>query len=175
MQRISTSIMQRELNGINIRNSSLEIEIGQVPTLLVFLRHFGCIFCRELVNDLRALSTKQPGYPPILFFYQGTEAEGAAFFGKVWPDARAVADIAKIYYDAFGIERGGIKEMFGPAVWLCGVRAAAKGHFIGWKTGDPWTMPGMFLMQGAHILWQHDFQHAGDHPDLYQIPKLAGA
>jgi len=163
------------LNGYNIHNSTLRKEIGQAPTLLVFLRHFGCIFCRELVKDLKRMSTAQPQYPPIIFFYQGTAAEGEAFFDNIWPEARAIDDVPKVYYDALGIERGGMKAMFGPEVWACGVRAAMKGNFIGWKTGDPWTMPGMFLVDGDRIIWQHDFRHAGDHPDLTQIPQVAEA
>lgn len=107
----------------------------------------------------------------MLFFYQGTPDEGEAFFGKLWPGARAVSDIEKTFYNAFGIQRGGMQAMFGPGVWACGVRAVAKGNLIGWKTGDPWVMPGLFLVQGDHILWQHEFRHAGDHPDFLKIAE----
>ena len=65
-----------------------------------------------------------------------------------------------------------MKEMFGPEVWACGVRAARKGHFIGAPVGDPWIMPGLFLVQEEHILWQHDYRHAGDHPDFAGVGRL---
>ena len=175
MNTIDATLLDRPLTGLNITQGTLRGEIGHQPTLLVFLRHFGCIFCREMVADLRAIAHQHADYPPLLFFYQGTPQEGAAFFRKLWPEARAVSDMEKHYYDAFGIQRGGIREMFGPEVWACGVRAAAKGHVIGWKTGDPWTMPGMFLVRGDQILWQHDFRHAGDHPDLAAIPAQTPA
>ncbi|MFW5691527.1 MAG: SelL-related redox protein [Chloroflexota bacterium] len=169
---IDAALLDRPLDGLNIQGSTLRREISETPVLLVFLRHFGCIFCRELVKDLKAISSQTDDYPPLLFFYQGTPEEGAVFFKRVWPEARAVSDIPKTYYNAFGIERGGLREMFGPVVWACGVRATLKGSFIGWKTGDPWTMPGMFAVQGDYVLWQHDFHHAGDHPDLATIPAL---
>lgn len=68
-----------------------------------------------------------------------------------------------------------MKEMFGPEVWACGVRATLKGSFIGRPVGDPWTMPGLFLVQGDKILWRRDFRHAGDHPDWSAIPQVATA
>jgi hypothetical protein len=122
-----------------------------------------------MIRDLREIADRHPSYPPILFFYQGTVEDGAAFFRKLWPEARAVSDLARSFYDVFGIQRGGLKEMFGPEVWVCGARAAQKGHFIGAPVGDPWVMPGLFLAQGERILWQHEFRHAGDHPDFLKI------
>lgn len=113
-------------------------------------------------------------YPDVLLFYQGSLEDGAAFFRRLWPEARAVSDLPQTFYTAFGIQRGGLKAMFGPEVWACGVRAAAKGHFIGAPVGDPWLMPGLFLADGAQIIWRHDFRHAGDHPDFAAIPRLAG-
>jgi len=172
MQHIDTSAFDNDIQGRNIPAGSVFRDVlGKTPTLLVFLRHFGCIFCRETVADLKKIHAEDPDYPAVLFFYQGTPHEGDAFFGAVWPEARAVADIPRRFYNAFGIERGGMREMFGPAVWACGVRATAKGHTIGMKTGDPWTMPGLFLVHESRILWQHDFKHAGDHPDFYQIKQ----
>lgn len=114
-----------------------------------------------------------PDYPELLFFYQGSIEDGEAFFRRLWPEARAVSDLPLKFYDAFGVERGGLREMFGPEVWACGVRAARKGSFIGAPVGDPWIMPGLFLVRDEQVLWRHAFRHAGDHPDFAQIPQLA--
>lgn len=127
------------------------------------------MFCRETVKDLRHVSQTVPGYPPILFFFQGNTQEGRAFFDKLWPEARAVSDSALRFYGAFGLTRGGLRQMFGPEVWLRGAEAALKGHTVGVPVGDPWIMPGAFLIHQQTILWQHTFNHAGDHPDW---PKL---
>jgi hypothetical protein len=128
-----------------------------------------------MVADLRAHAA-EAGFPPVLLFFQGTLDDGAAFFDRLWPEARAVSDTPLTFYSAFGIERGGWREMFGADVWACGVRATVKGHTIGKPVGDPWIMPGLFLVapSGA-VLWQHDFGHAGDHPDFGRIPALAHA
>ena len=98
-------------------------------------------------------------------------AEGGPFFGRYWPDARAVADAPKRFYAAFGIGQGSAREMFGPGVWVAGARAVLKGNTAGKIIGDPWTMPGLFLVERDTILWRYTFRHAGDHPDFARIPR----
>lgn len=124
------------------------------------------------MQDFRTLATADPTYPTLLFFYMGSVAEGQEFFAKAWPEARAVSDPSKIYYSAFGLARGSLGQLLSPGVVACGLRAAAKGHIGGKPVGDPQQMPGLFLVQGADVLWKHDFAHAGDHPDLTMLPKV---
>lgn len=126
-----------------------------------------------MVSDLRTLATTQDGYPNILFVYMGSVVEGEAFFATAWPEARAVSDPTKQLYSAFGLERGSVGQVFGPGVMACSLRAAGKGHVVGKPVGDPWQMPGLFLVQGPDVLWSHDFAHIGDHPDFTIMPKLA--
>jgi hypothetical protein len=82
-----------------------------------------------------------------------------------------VADASKRFYNAFGIGQGSAREMFGLGVWVAGARAVLKGNAAGKIIGDPWTMPGLFLVERDTILWQHTFLHAGDHPDFAGIPQ----
>ncbi len=175
MNTIPQPILNQPTNGLNLRGTTLRDQLPSgTPTLIVFLRHFGCIFCREQIVDLRQVSEANPSYPPVLFVYQGTVEQGHDFFARLWPEAHAIADLPKTFYDGFEVARGGMKEMFGPQVWACGVRSAAKGHFIGMKVGDPWTMPTSFLVDGDTVLWRYEGVHAGDHPDFERIPQLAG-
>ena len=54
----------------------LRDQLAGCPQLLVFLRHFGCVFCRETVADLRAIAEDNPRFPPVLFFFIGSPTEG---------------------------------------------------------------------------------------------------
>ncbi len=123
-----------------------------------------------MVKELRDTAAADPSYPSVLFFYQGSLEEGAAFFAKAWPEARAVSDSPLTFYRAFLLKRGGLMEMFGPGVAVCSLRAASKGYLPGKAIGDPWQMPGLFLVQADQLFWQHDFAHAGDHPDFRALP-----
>lgn len=165
---IPEAILKQPIEGVNLRAETLEA-LNSRPQLWVFLRHFGCIFCREMVGDLRDAVRQQPDYPQPVFFYQGSPRQGREFFERLWPEATAVADPKLTFYKAMGLGKGGLREMFGGEVWSCGLRAMQKGHFIGQPVGDPWVMPGLFYVDQGRILWQHDFGHAGDHPDVQKL------
>jgi hypothetical protein len=122
---------------------------------------------------LKKATAADPTYPPILIFFQGDVDEGTAFFRKLWPEARAVSDTDKNFYNAFGIKQGSWLETLGPGVMACGVRAASKGHMNGTPSGDVWLMPGLFLAtEDGRVLWQHKFANIGDHPDFAKLPTL---
>lgn len=122
--------------------------------------------------DLRQVAEVEPTFPPVLFVHLGTPAEGEAFFAQYDPGARAIADPSARLYVGFGLERGGWKQLLGPEVWACGLRASRKGHRVGWPIGDPRRMPGFFLVEpSGRIVWSHVPRHAGDHPGLASIPR----
>jgi hypothetical protein len=174
LERIAPELLDRFVTGANLMPGSLRDQLGDGPTLLVFLRHFGCTFCRETVADLRDAAA-QPGYPAVLFFFQGSATEGRAFLRRYWPEARAVADPELSFYEAFGVSRGSLLQMFGPGVLAAGYRAHRKGHANGPRSGDIYRMPGLFLVRGDRVLWQHVYRHAGDQPDFRRIPDAARA
>ena len=120
---------------------------------------------------MRQAVAKNPEYPPILFFYQGTVAQGESFFAKRWPEARAVADLSLHFYHAFGIERARLTQLIGPSVVFSATLATSKGHFQGKPVGDTKMMPGLVAVQGENIIWQHNYDHVGDHPDFEDIPE----
>lgn len=115
---------------------------------------------------------QNPAYPTILFVHQSTSEEGAALFAGLWPAALAIADPERRLYNLFGIERGTLRQMVSPGVVACGIRATIKGNVGGKAIGDPQLMPGLFAIEDERVIWQHDFRHAGDHPDFAAIPAL---
>jgi len=174
-------LMTKALSGLNLVDGagSPATLAGQLsrtkgPTLLVFLRHFGCIFCREMLSDVRKQVESNQGFPNVLVFCQADVQEATDFFARHWPDATVVCDREKQFYAAMELGRGTVAQMFGPRAWACGLRAMVKGNSIGFHRiiGDPWTMPGLFLVSPVgEILWQHEFDHAGDHPDFSALSQ----
>jgi hypothetical protein len=170
-ETVPAEILQTAVEGLNLGDAAtLGDLLGDRPTLMVFLRHFGCAFCREMVRDLRRISGDTPSYPPVLFFFTATPDEGRGFFGEYWPEARAIADAAKQFYTAMGIRRATLGQTYGIRVWTCHFRALTKGNHIGKPIGDPWIMPGAFLVHGRDVLWSHPFRHQGDSPDWTTVP-----
>ncbi|MDH3684636.1 MAG: SelL-related redox protein [Myxococcales bacterium] len=175
LEQIPTEALAAPVTGVGLTPGKLIDQLEGGPQLLVFLRHFGCVFCRETVADLRAIAESDPTFPRVLFFFVGSSTEGRAFMRRYWPGVRAVADPEKRLYAAFGVERGGVLQMFGPGVWSGKRRARSKGHEQGERSGDIWMMPAAYLVDGATILWQHEYAHAADHPDFARIPALVGS
>ena len=175
MDRIPDALLARYVNGVNLMPGTLRDQLGDAPMLLVFLRHFGCPFCKETIARLRDASQRLAGYPPVLFFYQGSPTEGRAFMRRYWPEARAVADPDAVFYEGLGIGRGGLAQMFHPGVVPALVRAGLAGHLGGEGSGgDTRRMPGLFVTRGGTILWSYRARHQADHPDFERIPALAG-
>ena len=177
VDRIPDELLARFVRGVNLMPGTLRDQLGEAATLLVFLRYFGCPFCKETIAGLRAASQQSASYPAVLFFYQGSPTEGKAFLRRYWPEARAISDPEASFYDGFGIGRGGILQMFHPAVLPAMLRAGAQG-FLGGESdgagGDTRRMPGLFLARGAELIWSHVARHQADHPEFARIPALAG-
>ncbi|MFK7898159.1 MAG: SelL-related redox protein [Myxococcota bacterium] len=172
MSRIPKETLDRAVTGVGLVPGTLRDQIGEEITLLVFLRHFGCMFCRETVGDLRDAVRDRSDFPSVLFFFQGSSTEGRAFLRRDWPDARAVSDPDLEFYELFDIRQASFLEALGPSVLAARGRARKKGHENGPRSGDIWRMPGVFAVGGDEILWSHDPAHAADHPVFSEIPEL---
>lgn len=156
------------LTGRNLPADTLH-ELLARPRLLVFLRHSGCVFCRQTIAELRNVASE---LPPVVFFHQGTVEQGDALFGELWPEATAVADPSRELYRAFDLGRGSFSQMLSFKVLKRGLEAARQGYSVGTPVGDIWTMPGMFLADRRGILWSWSYQHAGDHPPFGSLAEL---
>jgi len=125
-----------------------------------------------MVADLRNHSAIDGERERILFFYQGTVLEGREFFGKHWSSARAIADQPLKFYGGFGVRKATLAEAFSPAVWRSGMKTWPRGHRPGMPQGSILQMPGLMWFKAGRIVWRHDFEHAGDHPNLSDIPRF---
>ena len=166
--QIAIETLELPVSGVNLVPGSLHDQLPDSPTLIIFLRFFGCIFCRETVADLRQLSEKHEGFPAVLFVSEAGVTEARAFVRRYWPEARVIADPEAALYAAFGVGRSVIKT-FSLGVFAARRRAVAKGHEGGSLDGNAFRMPGAFLVRGSEIVWRHKFKHSADHPDFERV------
>ena len=173
MEHVDDATWAVPVTGRKLRGDTFGAQVA-APTLVAFLRHFGCVFCREMVHDLRQAAEGQSDFPPVLLVHQGDVDTGEDFFARFWPEAAAISDPDKHLYKAFDIGRATFGQGFGPMVWSCAIRSIAKGNTIGKMVGDPWLMPGAFLITpDRSIAWQHQFKHVADHPDWASVGAAA--
>ena len=84
------------------------------PLLLVFLRHFGCPLCQEMVADVAARRTAMADSgTTVAFVHMHPEPQAAAFFARYGvQDLQRVSDPARTLYRAFEVPQAR------PSSWL---------------------------------------------------------
>ena len=77
------------------------------PLLLVFLRHFGCPLCQEMVADVAARrATMTESGTTVVFVHMHPESQAATFFARYGvQDLQRVSDPDRTLYRAFGVPR----------------------------------------------------------------------
>jgi hypothetical protein len=145
--------------------------------LLVFLRHLGCIFCRQALADLAASrqTIEQNGARIVLVHMQTDQEAGALFAGYGLQDVSRISDPARRLYTHFGLARGGLGQVGGPAVWLPAIKSLFSGTLPGIPKSDIWQLPGVFLLEDGRVLAGHRHQTSADPVDFVQLSRATMA
>lgn len=133
---------------------------------LVFLRHFGCTFTRQILRGLEGIQKEARSHGAELvlvhMLQRGREMEYIGGQGAVL----RIADPRCELYRAFGLGKGGFLELFGPHVWWHTAISIFKGCGVGHLAGDGLQMPGAFLFRDGRIISSQRAHSASDLPDL---------
>ena len=140
--------------------------------MLVFLRHFGCTFCREMLDDISKIKEefKKQGVT-IILVHMVEEEEAEEFLSNYGiDDLPRISNPEMDLYETWGLEKGTVSQLFGMKVWWRGLTAGmVKGHGIGWLKGNGFQMPGVFLLEDEKIIDQFIHKSAADRPDYWDL------
>ena len=138
---------------------------------LVFLRHFGCTFTRQILHGLQELKAEaKANNSQLVLVHMLQDTDSQEYLDSAASSTTPrIADPNCELYRAFGLGKGGFLELFGPRVWLRGAIALFKGCGVGHLAGDGLQMPGAFLYRDGKIISQQPARTASDLPDL---PRL---
>lgn len=137
------------------------------PVLLVFLRHFGCTFCRETLSILakKKAEMERQGVEPV-FVHMGSSEQGQQYLAAYgWANVRHISDPEATFYEAFQLERAKFDQVFGFINWWRGLIAFIKGHGIGLPVGDGFRMPGVFVLKNGRVVEGFRPIYAAEQPD----------
>lgn len=165
VQRIS--LRTRTSEGISLAEMSI-----RWPTMIVFLRHFGCTFCREALSDLAAKRAEiEKTGTRIALVHMGSDAQAQLVFSRYGlEDLPRVSDPHRALYRAFGLIRGNLTQLFGPTAWVRGFKAGVLNrHGIGMLVGDGFQMPGVFLLFHGEVLNAYIHQSVSDRPNYTEL------
>lgn len=140
------------------------------PTLVSFLRHFGCIHCRARLSELELHRGElQAAGLQLVSLALGETKHAERYCGKLAPHVECLADDKNDGYYAWGLRQGTTGEMFthGLDILKASAKAASSGHMQGAPTGDQRMLPGTFIIdQQGVVRYAYYSEYAGDDPAI---------
>lgn len=141
------------------------------PTIVVFLRHFGCHLCREhacILRD-RYAEAQERGAEIVAI---GT---GSVRYAEAFKRDEQVPFLVLVDDDADAANAAAVKSvtpfgLFSPRSWPGAMKARKNGHKVH-KAGRRVTQLGatFVLGPGSEVRFEHVDQHTADHADLEQV------
>jgi peroxiredoxin len=140
------------------------------PAVVVWLRHFGCVFCREHVAEVRAARPDiEALHGGVVFVGNGTPRAAAWFQKRFAPDSTVLTDPDLVTYKAIGAHSG-LMSTLGPQAWGAGLRAFRSGARQTTTKGHPFQQGGVLVIApGGTVLYRHVSGAAGDHAPLDRV------
>lgn len=142
--------------------------------LLVFLRHFGCTFCRETMTKLAREKAKieSEGVKIVLVHMVSSELADRLLRIYELPGVSHISDPGLILHHNFGLKRATFLQFYGLKNWYRAfVAGLLKGHFIGKSIGDTFQMPGAFLFYKSRILKKFTYKYVSDMPNFLNLAR----
>ena len=165
---------QEALRGaMTQRNVSLHELSNDLPQLVIFLRHLGCVFCRETLLDIARLrkSIELEG-AGIVLVHMSEEPRAREIFAEYGlGDISYVTDTDQKMYEAFQLRKGRLREILGPRVLGRLVMGLFRGYGFGEVMGDYYQMPGVFLIHQGRILQDFRHRHAAERPNYVELAE----
>jgi hypothetical protein len=156
-----------DLSGGAVR---LGDEWRERPAVVVWLRHYGCLLCREQAAGFRRREAEIEALGARLVFVgNGDAAAALAFAARHCPGCRVLSDPGLQSYGVIGARRGWASTL-GPAAVGAGWRAFRHGFRQGRVRGVPDQQGGVYVvLPGDRVVYAYLSGSAGDHPPIEDV------
>ncbi len=163
---------------ISNKGSSLYDLSTENTVMLIFLRHFGCVFCQEALQDIsnNRSNWEKEGIKLVLV-HPSDEASGDKYSSQFGlSDIDRISDPDCKLYELFGLVKGSFSQLFGLQTMIRGFQVATKGNLPSLKqVGDGFQMPGIFLIRNGNIRERYIHKNASDRPDYNELIRCCAA
>jgi peroxiredoxin len=151
---------------------------NEKPTLVRFLRHSGCPFCRADLAELsrRYVTLRKLGYHVAVVHMSHPMRATLLCDRYQLTGVHRFSDPDCKLYRAFGLSRVHLPQLLRPALWWAGFRAVLlQGHGFGTPDGDTWQLPGTFIVSRGRIVAVYRPESPTDQLDLVQFATSSDA
>ncbi|HEX4020191.1 MAG TPA: SelL-related redox protein [Acidobacteriaceae bacterium] len=153
---------------------TLQQLLDESPILLVFLRHFGCSFCREAIDQVAQIQPQLQarGVRPV-FVHLGTPERAKPYF-----DYYHLSSVERIgnpdgslyAHPVFHLERRHPFTYFlQPTVWKGWMRTVFGKYGVGMIREDAHQMPGVFFLRDGRIVRSFRYKTIADQPNYLKL------
>jgi hypothetical protein len=143
------------------------------PTLVVFLRSFGCTFAREAIADVAAAKAEiVAAGASVVFVHSGSRREAETWLAKYGLSGTAqISDPDLKHYAAFGLGQTELLSLIDPRVWVRGA-SCARSHGFGAQSPTMMRqLAGAFVVQGGGVLASYRHGSPCDRPDYVHLVR----
>jgi peroxiredoxin len=135
------------------------------PAVVVWLRHFGCVYCTEHAREMMSLkSTIEQAGGRLVFVGNGGPRHAKSFQSRETPGATVLTDPGLGSYKAIGARRG-VLSTLGPQTWAFALRAFRSGARQTTVKGHAFQQGGVLVIAPRNsIAYIYLSKSAGDHP-----------
>jgi peroxiredoxin len=150
------------------------VRLGQLwadrVAVLVFIRHFGCVFCGQQIAEISSMLDGVNALDAdLVVIGQGSVEEACAFRDKSKLKMPLLTDPARQSYRALGMRRG-LASILTPATLVHAFKAWRSGFRQSRIAGDPLQQGGVVVIApGGVEHFRYVSKVAGDHPPAEQV------
>ncbi len=164
----SSSVLDTEGRAV-----TLGALFGERALVVVFLRHFGCLFAKQQIDELvRRYAELRAAGAQIVVVGNGSVEEARAFASDQALPFQLFTDPSAESYCAVGLRRG-LGTTLTPGVLARALRARWSGFRQTKTAGDPLQQGGAVVFApGGAELYRHVSSAAGDHPNFDVIVRI---
>jgi len=167
--------MPHVLDGLTVFDpDGRPLRLGELwvdhSAVLVFVRHFGCLFCRQQIAELSAQRDRLRSLgAELIVIGHGTIEEARALREELRLTSPIFTDPGRDAYRALGMRRGWHTSL-SPRVILRAARARWMGFRQTRIAGDPFQQGGVVVIaRGGEERYRFISREAGDHPRPSEI------
>lgn len=143
--------------------------------IMVFLRHNGCTFCREAIDDISKVRPEvtQEGAEFVLVHHGDPKRMQRLLEESGLADCPFIHDADRGLYKAFGLTEARLEQWLSPSVMLRGVESLLAGHSIGRFDGSVMQMPGVFILAQNEVIGSFLHRTVADRPNYVALMRQA--
>lgn len=163
-------------NILEITKVSSGMKLDQLskdkPVFLVFLRQFGCIYCREALSEIETILPDLVSRDINLVLVHMSSIEVAKPYLTKYglENALQISDPQCKLYAEFGLIKGSMGQLFGLKVWSRGFQQMLKGNTYSLRpVGDGFQMPGIFIILNGEVKNMFVYNSIADTPQYLKL------